>query len=131
MAPVALEIDFFLFNHATNSYFGRGQVTAVADQTVAVVEDAARNFIMERAQSNVAVRINRVMEVFELKVPLRQYLMILQPRKSLSQACKRDSRQLEEYNREINASSESITRHETSASLQRIRTKDSLFNPGL
>ncbi|KAF9643961.1 hypothetical protein BDM02DRAFT_3272735 [Thelephora ganbajun] len=105
------EFQFFLFDHPTNTYFGKGEVTAGADQTVGVIEGAARKYIVERTQPNVDIRIVRVVE----------------PRESLLEQYKQRPFQLEEYDCRINADRKRVTRHVTSAPLQEINAKDSLI----
>ncbi|KAF9643721.1 hypothetical protein BDM02DRAFT_1358886 [Thelephora ganbajun] len=82
---------------------------------------------MERTRSNVNIRIVRVVEVFELKVPLRLYLTILRPREPLLGQYKQRPFQLEEYDCDINTDQKSVIWHGTSTSLQEINAKDGLI----
>jgi hypothetical protein len=72
----ALEFQFFLFSHPTNTYFDKGKVTLELDQTVEAIEDAARKHVLDVAwlAAGTDVRFIRVMEVFEFKVPLESSL---------------------------------------------------------
>ena len=120
-----LELQFFLFDYSDppSAYSGRGKVIAGVGQTVGVVEDAARKYIKDHTRSNTHVRIVRVLEVFELTVPFRSYLTILQPKEEYD----KEPHQLEEYCSVIRVDLRRFIRHGTNTPLQDISAKDSLI----
>ena len=125
------EVQFFLFSHlsqpSTITYSGRDKVNVGAGQTVGVIEDAACKYIKDQTRSNLYVRIVRVAEVFELTVPFRSYLTILQPRRSTLNEHARKPRGLEDYDCIVNTDPGKVILRGTTTPLQKISAKDSLI----
>lgn len=126
-----IELRFFLFSPSsdtnTSIYLGNGKVIAGADQTVGVIEEAARKCVKTLTWSNVGVKIVRVVEVFELKVPLVLCLMILQPRGALLEEYRETARQLKDHDCRVNDDPEKVVLHQTTESLREISANDSLI----
>ena len=126
-----LNFQFFLFGRSSNTntitYSGRGRATAGANQTVEVIENAARKHIKDHARSNMDVRVIRVVEVFELVAPFQSYLTILQPRKSTLDEYDGTPRGLEEYDCTVNNDLGKVVLHATTTPLQEISAKDGLI----